>query len=196
LRGVHGLRMWPYMPRFISVLKVLKRHAQRLPRQQWRLHALACVLAFSASGLLVNLAGLSRGYWLTLTVITTLQLEFQGSLVRALQASLASLAAAGLLIAFGHSLQSPPVMVGTLLLLVFLSRALQANHYGLFVLQTSLCFVLLTESLAKDWHLAEVRLLNALIGVALALTVALLVHGLRVHLSKTVTTTATPEKPS
>ena len=36
----------------------------------------------------------------------------------------------------------------------------------------------------------------ALIGVALALTVALLVHGLRVHLSKTVTTTATPEKPS
>lgn len=196
LRGVHGLRMWPYMPRFISVLKVLKRHAQRLPRQQWRLHALACVLAFSASGLLVNLAGLSRGYWLTLTVITTLQLEFQGSLVRALQASLASLAAAGLLIAFGHSLQSPPVMVGTLLLLVFLSRALQANHYGLFVLQTSLCFVLLTESLAKDWHLAEVRLLNALIGVALVLTVALLVHGLRVHLSKTVTTTATPEKPS
>jgi uncharacterized membrane protein YccC len=176
--------MWPYMPRFISILKVLKRHAQRLPRQQWRLHALACVLAFAASGLIVNLAGLSRGYWLTLTVITTLQLEFQGSLVRALQASLASLAAAGLLIAFGHSLQNPPLMVMTLLPLVILSRALQANHYGLFVLQTSLCFVLLAESLAQDWHLAEVRLLNALIGVALALTVALLVHGLRLQLSK------------
>jgi hypothetical protein len=41
---------------------------------------------------------------------------------------------------------------------VILSRALQANHYGLFVLQTSLCFVLLAESLAQDWHLAEVRL--------------------------------------
>ena len=55
-------------------------------------------------------------------------------------------------------------MVMTLLPLVILSRALQANHYGLFVLQTSLCFVLLAESLAQDWHLAEVRLLNALIG--------------------------------
>ena len=30
-----------------------------------------------------------------------------------------------------------------------LSRALQANHYGLFVLQTSLCFVLLAESLSR-----------------------------------------------
>jgi uncharacterized membrane protein YccC len=151
---------------------------------QYSQGAQAPLLAFAASGLIVNLAGLSRGYWLTLTVITTLQLEFQGSLVRALQASLASLAAAGLLIAFGHSLQNPPLMVMTLLPLVILSRALQANHYGLFVLQTSLCFVLLAESLAQDWHLAEVRLLNALIGVALALTVALLVHGLRLQLSK------------
>ena len=38
--------------------------------------------------------------------------------MRALQASLASLAAAGLLILFGHSLQSPPMMVMTLLVLV------------------------------------------------------------------------------
>jgi uncharacterized membrane protein YgaE (UPF0421/DUF939 family) len=76
------------------------------------------------------------------------------------------------------------MMVMTLLVLVFLSRALQANHYGLFVLQTSLCFVLLAESLAQDWHLAEVRLLNVLIGVALTLTVALLVHGLRLQLNK------------
>ena len=49
LRGLHGLRMWPYMPRFLAILKVLKRHAQRLPRQQWRLHALACMLAFGCA---------------------------------------------------------------------------------------------------------------------------------------------------
>src|SRR3990167_5719205 len=58
LRGMHGLRMWPYMPRFISIFKVLKRHAKRLPQQQWRLHALACTLAFALAGLVVNLAGL------------------------------------------------------------------------------------------------------------------------------------------
>jgi hypothetical protein len=179
LRGLHGLRMWPYMPRFISIFKVLKRHAKRLPQRQWRLHAVGCTLAFALAGLLVNLAELSRGYWLTLIVVSTLQLDFQGSLVRALQSVLASVAAAGLVILLGYSLQSPALMVATLLPLIFLSRAVQANHYGLFVLQTSLCFVLLAESLAQDWQLAQGRLLNALFGVVLALLVALLIHGLR-----------------
>ncbi|MCY1532866.1 Fusaric acid resistance protein-like protein [compost metagenome] len=194
LRGLHGLRMWPYMPRFISILKVLRRHAKRLPQQQWRLHAVACTLAFSLAGLIVNLAGLQRGYWLTLTVVTTLQLEFQGSLVRALQSSLASLGAAGLLILLGHSLQNPPLMVATMLPLIALSRALQANHYGLFVMQTTICFVLLAESLAQDWHLPEVRLLNALFGVVLALVVALLMHGLRQLLEKRAKRLAMPHQ--
>jgi hypothetical protein len=184
LRGLHGLRMWPYMPRFISILKVLRRHAKRLPRRQWRLHALGCTLALGLAGMLVNLADLHRGYWLTLVVLTTLQLEFQGSLVRALQSSLTSLAAAGLLILLGHSLQDPPLLVAILAPLIALSRALQANHYGLFVMQTTLSFVLLAESLSQDWQLAQVRLLNALFGVVLALFVALLIHGLRQLLLK------------
>ncbi|VXC67877.1 conserved membrane hypothetical protein [Pseudomonas sp. 8Z] len=188
LRGLHGLRTWPHMPRVISLLKVLRRHAQRLPRRQWRLHALACMLAFATAGLVVSLSGLSRGYWLTLAVITTLQLEFHNSLVRAVQASLASLAAAGLLILLGYSLQSPAMMVMTLLPLIVLSRVLQANHYGLFVLQSTLCFVLLTESFSGDWHLPEARLFNALIGTTLALAVALLIHGVQLRLSKKTST--------
>ncbi|OLU17478.1 MULTISPECIES: FUSC family protein [unclassified Pseudomonas] len=179
LRGLHGLRMWPHMPRLISLLKVLRRHAQRQSRQQWGLYALGCTVAVSMAGLIVNLAHLQRGYWLTLAVVTTLQLEFRGSLVRALQASMASLTAAGLLILFGHSLQSPPLMVAIMLPLIMFSRALQANHYGLFVLQTTVCFVLLAESLAKDWHLPQVRLFNVTLGIVLTLFIALLMHGLR-----------------
>ncbi len=176
-RGLNGLRMWPYMPRFISILKVLKRNAKRLPQQKWRLHALGCTLAFALSGLIVSLADLHRGYWLTLTVIATLQLNFQASLVRAVQATMVSLGAAGLLILLGHSLQDPSMMVATLLPLIALCRALQAKHYGLFVLQTSVCFVLLAESLALDWHLPQVRLFNSLLGMALALLLALLIYG-------------------
>lgn len=179
LRGLHGLRMWPHMPRFISIFKVLRRHAKRLPRQQWRLHALGCTLAMALAGLTVSLAGLERGYWLTLTLAATLHLEFQGNLVRALQASLTSLAMAGLLILLGYSVHSPATMVIILLVLITLCRALQANHYGLFMAQTTVCFLLLAESLAQDWQLVEPRLLNALFGVVLALFVALLIHGLR-----------------
>lgn len=184
LRGMHGLRMWPYMPRLMSILKVLKRHARRMPQQRWRLHALGCTLACAGAGLIVNLASLPRGYWLTLAVIGTLRLEFQVSLVRALQASMGSLLAAVLLIYLGHSLQSPPLMVATILPLIFLSRAFQAHHYGLFVLQVTLSFVLLAESLSQDWHLAQLRLLNSLIGVVLAMLVALLIYGLEQWLQR------------
>lgn len=187
LRGLHGLRMWPYMPRVMAILKVLKRHAKRLPEQRWRLHALGCTLGCAAAGLIVQLADLQRGYWLTLALIATLQLEIRGSLVRALQLSMASLCAAALLIYFGHSLQSPPLMVAFVLPLIGLSRAFQAHHYGLFVLQVTVSFVLLAESLSHDWHLAQVRLLNSLIGVVLAILLALLMHGLQQWLSRAKT---------
>lgn len=182
MRGLHGLRMWPYMPRFLSIFKVLRRYAKRLPEQRWRLHALRCTLACGGAGLIVNLAGLPRGYWLTLALFATLQLEFKGSLVRALQSSLASLCVAALLIYLGYSLQSPPLMVATILPLIVLSRAFQAHSYSLFVLQVSLSFVLLAESLAVDWQLAQMRLFNSLIGVTLALLVALLIYGLEQQL--------------
>ncbi|KRW62180.1 FUSC family protein [Pseudomonas sp. TTU2014-080ASC] len=178
LRGFHGLRMWPHIPRLRSLFKVLRQHAKRMPQHKWRLHALGCTLAFALSGLVVNLANLHRGYWLTITVLSTLQLEFKGSLVRAVQSTLAGLSAAGLLILLGHSLQNPVMMISLVLPLIVLSRALQANHYGLFVAQTTICFVLLAESLSHDWHLPAIRLFNSLLGVAIGLTVALFIYGL------------------
>ncbi len=178
LRGLHGLRMWPYMPRFMSLMKVLRRHARRTPIRQWRMHALTYILAAALGGLVVNLAQLPRGYWLTLAVFTTLQMNLQRSFARALQASLGVLGAAAVLIYMGHSLADPPLMVMIMLPLVILSRAFQAHHYGLFVLQTTLCFLLLAETLAQDWYLPEIRLINATIGVGLALSVSLLMTGL------------------
>ena len=151
LRGMHGLRMWPYMPRLLSILRVLRRHARRTPIRQWRVHALTYMLAGALGGVIVNMAQLPRGYWLTLAVFTTLQMDLERSLVRALQAS-GILAAAAILIYIGHGLADPPLMVMILLPLVVLGRAFQANHYGLFVLQTTLLFLLLAETLAQDWN--------------------------------------------
>ena len=178
LRGLHGLRMWPHMPRFASLLKVLRRHARRTPIRQWRLHAFSYVVAAALGGLVVNLAQLPRGYWLTLAVFTTLQMNLQRSFVRAIQAGLGILGAAAVLIYLGHSMADPALMVMIMLPLVMLSRAFQAHHYGLFVMQTTICFLLLAETLAHDWHLPQIRLTNAVIGVALALAVTWLVKGL------------------
>lgn len=179
LRGMHGLRMWPYMPRLLSLMKVLRRRARRTPIRQWRLHALSYVLAAAAGGLIVTLAELPRGYWLTLAVFTTLQLDLQRSLIRALQASVGIFCAAAVLIYMGHSLADPPMMVMIMLPLIMLSRAFQSHHYGLFVLQTTLSFVLLAETLAQDWELPQLRLINAAIGVGVALAVTLMMYLLR-----------------
>jgi hypothetical protein len=179
LRGMHGLRMWPYMPRLLSLVKVLRRRARRTPIRRWRLHALTYMLAAATGGLIVTLGELPRGYWLTLAVFTTLQMDLQRSLVRALQAGIGILGAAAVLIYMGHSLADPPMMVMIMLPLVMLSRAFQAHHYGLFVLQTTLSFVLLAETLAKDWGLPQLRLTNAAIGVGVALGVSLLMVLLR-----------------
>lgn len=184
LRGMHGLRMWPYMPRLLSILRVLRRHARRTPIRQWRVHALTYMLAGALGGVIVNMAQLPRGYWLTLAVFTTLQMDLERSLVRALQASLGILAAAAILIYIGHGLADPPLMVMILLPLVVLGRAFQANHYGLFVLQTTLLFLLLAETLAQDWNLPQIRLVNASIGVGVALFIAALMHLLHLLLAR------------
>lgn len=179
LRGLHGMRMWPYMPRLFSVLKVLRRHAKRLPQQQWRLYALGCTLACALAGLTVNLAQLPRGYWLTLAVVASLQMDFTDKLLRKIQVALAGVLAAGLLVLIGYSLQSPPQMVMTVLPLILLNRIFQMKTYGFFVMQMTFCFVLLSESLARDWELYQWRLINSLIGISLALLVALLIYGVR-----------------
>ncbi len=179
LRGLHGLRMWPHLPRMRGLFRVLARHARRLPRQLWLIHALACSLATSLAGLAVYLSGMPRGYWLTLTVVTTIQMELNGSLERAVHRCLGSLLGAVILILLGHWLATPGWLVACMLPLIVLSRAFIAQHYGLFVLQTTVCFVLLAESLAREWHLAEVRLYNTLLGAVLALLVSTLAHQAR-----------------
>lgn len=176
LRGLHGLRLWPYMRCLPNVLKVLRQHAARLPQPQWKLYALSCALACGLAGLIVNLAGQPRGYWLTLAVVTSLQIDLKGRLLRALKTALAVLLAAALLVLIGYGLQSPAQMVALVLPLIFLTRAFQVGRYSLYVLQMTFCLLLLAESLAQDWQLGRERLLGSLIGVLLALLAGLLLY--------------------
>ena len=59
------------------------------------------------------------------------------------------------------------------------TAAERVNHWVV-----AISFVLLAESLAPDWHQAQGRLLNSLIGVFLALLVALLSHALQQWLER------------
>ncbi len=185
LRGAHGLRTWPHMPRLLAVLRTLRRQARHLPERHWRLHALGCTLALGSAGLLLAMTELQRGHWLTLALLGTLQMRARSNLARALQLCLVSLATAVLLIALGYSLHSPPTIVALTLPLIVIGRAFQAHRSGLYLLQVSISFLLLSESLAQDWQEPQQRLLNSLIGVVLAMSIALLIHALQRRLTMT-----------
>ncbi len=185
LRASQGLRLWPIMPGPGNLAEVARRLVRRMSQRLWLIHATACCAAAALAGLAVSLSGLPRGYWLTLTVLTALQMDLDSSLERAVQRCLGSLVGALILIGIGSWLQSPALLVTCILPLIVLSRAFIAQHYGPFVVQTTLCFVLLAESLALDWQLPEVRLYNSLMGAALGLLVAYLAHRARLRWGST-----------
>lgn len=181
LRGVHGLRTWPHLPHLRHLLKALRRHARRLPRDRWRLHALSCTLSFALAGGLAKLLAGHQGHWLTLTVLGTLYLQSRVSRQRLVQVCSSSLALSALLALIGHSLPSSAAMVALVLALILIGRALQANRYRAFMLQNIGISLLLAEALALDWLHLEPRLLAALYGFGLALLPGLLFQALFAH---------------
>ncbi|MBB3101664.1 FUSC family protein [Azomonas macrocytogenes] len=177
LRGVHGLRMWPEHPGIGRLGKILKRQALRTPPAHWWIYAMTCLLASMLGSLCLNLFPLHRGYWLTLPIFAGLHLSLQRSMLRILRTGLSMLALAFLLIFAGYNLANTPLLSMLILLpLILLCRAYQAQPYGFFAIQTSLCFLLLTESLAQDWDDPQSRLINVCIGAGISLLVTLTVH--------------------
>ncbi|WP_051587351.1 FUSC family protein [Pseudomonas sp. RL] len=179
LRGLHALRTWPYMPRLLAVLRVMRRQARSVPRQPWLLHALACILALGLAGLFIDLLELAHGYWLSLTVVIMLQLNLVRGLRPLLYMALAVLLVSALMTAIGHSLQRPLLLSALLLPVIFFNRAFQASHYLLFAIQTTLGCLLLREGLATDWLQPQGRLLNVVLGIVLVLMMASLVQALQ-----------------
>lgn len=181
LRATHGLRMWPQTPRLMNLLKALRRHARRLPKRQWRWHAVYCIASCALAGLIVCQADLSHGYWLTLGVLAPLQWALHDRLGRSLLTCLASVVVACLLIALGYSLQQPGWMVAIVLPLIVLSRGLQANDYAFFMLQSTACCLLLAESLSTDWDNWTSRLSSVALGFAVSSGLLLLIWIVRHH---------------
>ena len=184
LRGLHALRTWPYMPRLLAVLRVMRRQARSVPREPWLLHALACVLSLGLAGLFIERLELAHGYWLSLTVVIMLQLNLVQGLRPLLYMALAVLLVSALMTAVGHSLQRPLLLSALLLPVIFVNRAFQASHYLLFAIQTTLGCLLLREGLATDWQQPQGRLLNVVLGIVLVLLMAALVQALQRALAR------------
>jgi uncharacterized membrane protein YccC len=132
-------------------------------------HALRVAIVTAVAVLLARLLNLPRGYWVTITVLIILQPFVGTTLIKTLQRVVGTVAGALLtasLVALVHDPRG-------LLVIVFVFAAvcvayLRVNYliYSIFLTPT---FVLLAEMSAGDWHLAQLRAVNTMLGAALAL---------------------------
>ena len=148
---------------------LLKLRAVLAPGSLILRHALRLAVVASIAVAIAESLQLKRGYWLTITVVVMLQPYTGATTHRALQRVLGTVLGAILTALLGALFHDPRAI----LVLSFLSAAacialLPMNYaaYSIFLTPT---FVLLAESAAGDWHLATTRVVNTLLGGALAL---------------------------
>jgi uncharacterized membrane protein YccC len=118
---------------------------------------------------LADLLELKRGYWVTITVIVILQPYAGVTLTRAVQRVLGTVLGALLAAALGSYFHDPRAILVIATVFVACCVALLPVNYAAFSVFLTPTFVLLAEASAGDWNLAETRVLNTLLGGALAL---------------------------
>jgi len=132
-------------------------------------HALRVAIVTSAAVLLAGSLRLSRGYWVTVTAVIILQpytgVTTQRAVQRVIGTVLGGILTAGLGALF-HDIRAILVLS---FIFAAVSVAVLPINYTAFSIFLTPTFVLLAEASAGDWHLATVRVIDTMLGGALAL---------------------------
>jgi uncharacterized membrane protein YccC len=132
-------------------------------------HALRVGLVTAAAVALTAALGLPRGYWVTITAVIILQPSAGATSQRALQRVLGTVVGGALTAALAAVFHDPLAIFALAFVFSGMSVALLPLNYAAFSVFLTPTFVLLAEASAGDWHLAGVRILNTIMGGALAL---------------------------
>jgi uncharacterized membrane protein YccC len=151
-------------PRILSVLRasltpgsVVFRFAGRLAV----LTALATAVTY--------LWSLERAYWMTVTAVVVLQPYTGATTTKAIQRALGTLGGALLAVAIGTALHGTSLYFLCAFILIAVCVTLMPLSYAVYSVFLTPAFVLLAETGLDTWHLPYVRVINTLLGAALAL---------------------------
>jgi uncharacterized membrane protein YccC len=112
--------------------------------------------------------GLPHGYWVTLTAVVILQPYTGVTTQKAMQRVVGTVLGGVLTAAFSAMFHDPRAILGLAFVLSGACVALMPVNYAVYAMFLTPAFVLLAEASTGDWHLAGVRVINTLIGGALA----------------------------
>jgi len=132
-------------------------------------HALRLAVVTTIAVAVAEVFHLKRGYWLTITVIVMLQPYTSATTHRALQRVAGTVLGAILTALLGAAFHDPRAILVLSFVSAALCIALLPMNYAAYAVFLTTTFVLLAESGAGDWHLASTRVVNTLLGGALAL---------------------------
>ena len=132
-------------------------------------YALRVAVVTTLAVALGELLGLKRGYWMTITVIVILQPYTGITTQRAFQRVAGTVLGGLLTAALGALFHDPRAILVLSFLFAATCVALLPVNYAAFSIFLTPTFVLLAEASAGDWHLAGTRVMNTLLGGALAL---------------------------
>ncbi|HEY2026161.1 MAG TPA: FUSC family protein, partial [Gemmatimonadaceae bacterium] len=132
-------------------------------------HALRVAVVVTVAVALTELFHLKRGYWMTITVIVIMQPYVGVTSQRALQRVFGTVLGALLTAALGALFHDPRAILVLSFVFAALCVAMLPMNYAAYSIFLTPTFVLLAEASAGDWHLAGTRVLNTLLGGALAL---------------------------
>lgn len=132
-------------------------------------YALRVAVVTSAAVALGELLDIKRGYWMTITVIVILQPYTGVTAQRAVQRVAGTVVGGLLTAALGALFHDPRAILVLTFVFAAACVALLPVNYAAFSMFLTPTFVLLAEASAGDWHLAGTRVVNTLLGGALAL---------------------------
>jgi len=153
-----------------TVMEVLRENLT--PRSVTLRHALRVGATAAIATALAHYLEVQRGYWVTLTALIVLQPSAGATWVKGMQRIGGTVAggivAAGI-IALVHD---PAVLLAIVFALAVAAVSVLLVNYGVYSALLTPTFVLLAETSTPDPHLAGIRMVNTLIGGALALVAA------------------------
>jgi len=135
-------------------------------------HALRVGVTAAAATALAHLLGVQRGYWITLTALIVLQPSAGATWVKGVQrigGTVAGGIAAAAILALVHD---PRAMLAVVFVLAAAAVSVLQVNYGVYSALLTPTFILLAETAAADRHLPGIRVVNTLLGGALALAAA------------------------
>lgn len=166
---LRGLPPPPPPPRPLAQLR-----AELTLRSPVLRHAARVAVATVGAELLALGLRLPRAHWVTFTVVIVLQPQSGASFRRGVQRVLGTVLGATLAALIGAVAPGPLALAVILFPLTAAAVAIMPVNYGLYSTLLTPVFVLMSESLGGDWHLTRLRIVNTMLGGAVALLSAAL----------------------